>query len=83
MVEQRRAQRDRVLKVGTIEFGGGAIDCSIRNISKFGAVLEVVSLVGIPENFTLVIPADRVRHQCSLVWRSERRIGLVFELALP
>jgi hypothetical protein len=46
------------LKGGTIEFGGGAIDCTIRNMSNAGAALDVASPVGIPAQFTLVLPAD-------------------------
>jgi hypothetical protein len=30
-------------KTGTIEFGGGGFDCTIRNIYDKGAALEVVS----------------------------------------
>jgi hypothetical protein len=54
MVESRREARHRVLKAGTIEFNGGAIDCKIRNLSATGAALEVVSQTGVPEKFTLV-----------------------------
>jgi hypothetical protein len=32
---------ESVLKAGTIEFGGGAIDCTVRNVSETGAALEV------------------------------------------
>jgi hypothetical protein len=47
MVETRSAARHRVLKAGTIEFGGGAIDCLVRNLSTTGAALEISSKVGI------------------------------------
>ena len=58
MDQQRIAPRRRILKAGTIEFGGGTIDCTIRNVSNKGAALEVTSPVGIPEAFTLIIPSD-------------------------
>jgi hypothetical protein len=83
MVDERSVQRHRVLKAGKIEFGGGAMACSIRNMSRFGAVLEAASAVTIPESFTLVIPADGLRLPCRFVWRNERRIGVVFEFAPP
>jgi hypothetical protein len=41
--EHRIAPRRRVLKAGSISFGGGAIDCTVRNISETGAALEVVT----------------------------------------
>jgi hypothetical protein len=58
MVEKRTTNRNRVFKAGTIEFGGSAIDCTIRNVSKYGAALDVASPVGIPEKFTLALPSD-------------------------
>jgi hypothetical protein len=57
MDEKRTTNRNRVFKAGTIEFGGGAIDCTIRNVSSDGAALDVASPVGIPEKFTLVLPS--------------------------
>jgi hypothetical protein len=76
--ETRRAPRHRVLKTGSITFGGSAIDCVLRNVSKTGAALEVTSPIGIPDQFVLVVPADDSRHRCSVVWRKERRIGVAF-----
>src|ERR1700761_7895124 len=78
MNEKRGAPRRRVLKAGTIEFGGGAIDCTVRNVSETGASLEVTSPLGIPENFTLVIPSDGQHFSCRVVYRKERRIGVTF-----
>jgi hypothetical protein len=71
MVEKRTTNRNRVFKAGTIEFGGSAIDCTIRctirNVSKNGAALDVASPVGIPENFTLVLPSDGLHFPCRVV----------------
>ncbi len=80
MEEVRRAPRHRVLKAGTIAFGGGAgISCTIRNLSETGAALEVISPIGIPQEFDLVIEADHLTRQCRVVWRKERRIGVTFQ----
>jgi hypothetical protein len=78
MDERRDKARHRVLKVGTIEFGGGAIDCTVRNFSNTGAALDVTSPVGIPEHFTLSIKADGAHLACTVVWRKEKRIGVRF-----
>jgi PilZ domain len=78
MDERRDKSRHRVLKAGTIEFGGGAIDCTVRNFSETGAALDVTSPVGIPEHFTLVISADASHLPCQVVWRKEKRIGVKF-----
>jgi hypothetical protein len=50
-MEHRAANRHRVLKAATIEFGGGGISCTVRNMSDSGAMLDVTSPVGIPAMF--------------------------------
>lgn len=77
MDEKRTSPRHRVLKAGTIEFNGGAIDCMVRNLSTAGAALDVTSPVGIPEHFTLI--ADGSHHPCHVIWRKEKRIGVAFD----
>lgn len=79
MDNHRIALRQRVLKAGKIEFGGGAIDCTLRNVSETGAALDVVSPVGIPNLFNLILPADSSHRHCRVVWRTEKRIGVRFE----
>ena len=80
MEEQRASQRHRTLKTATISFDRGAgIDCVVRNVSETGACLEVVSPIGIPDYFTLVIVMDNVQRACHVAWRSARRIGVTFD----
>jgi hypothetical protein len=79
MDRNRVAARRRTLKAGTIGFGGGGIDCSVRNISETGAALEVVSPLFIPHRFTLFVPSDQFKRQCHIVWRKEKRIGIAFD----
>lgn len=76
---KRAAPRQRVLKAGTIEFGGGTIDCTVRNVSETGAALEVFSPLGIPSEFTLLISGDHTYHQCQVMWRKENRMGVAFQ----
>jgi hypothetical protein len=80
MDEHRAASRRRVLKAGTISFNrAGGITCTVRDLSASGARLEVESPVGIPASFDLVIDSDQVTRHCEVVWRAERRIGVVFK----
>ncbi len=79
MEEKRESLRTRVLKTGSISFGGAAISCTVRNISATGALLEVESPLGIPERFILVVPADHMSRPCRTIWKSERRLGVRFE----
>ena len=79
MVESRRQARHRVLKAGTIEFNGGAIDGTVRNLSATEAALEVVSQTGVPEKFALVLPGDGLHMPCHIVCRKAYRIGIAFD----
>jgi len=77
--ERRSMARHRVLKGGSISFGHGAsIDCQVRNISKTGALLEVETSIGVPDQFTLVIPKDTVSLSSRVKWRRGQRIGVEF-----
>lgn len=78
MEERRRTQRQRVLKAGTISFGGASIDCTIRNLTSLGASLNVASPVGIPDKFLLIVRSDDSARQCIVVWRKEKQIGVAF-----
>jgi hypothetical protein len=78
-MEERRAKpRQRVFKAGTIEFDGGDVDCTIRNISPIGAALDVPTPMGIPHEITLNIVSRHERQTCRIVWRKQRRIGVAF-----
>ena len=79
-MDKRVSTRNRVLRPGTIQTGGGGvINCMVRNLSSTGAMLDVASPVGIPEHFTLVLRIEGHRTLCRTVWRKEKRIGVVFE----
>jgi hypothetical protein len=76
----RTAPRRRVLKTGSISFGGGSIDCTARNISDTGAALEVVTPLFIPDRFKLIIPSEKPKPAVSRrVRRTDFRIGLAFD----
>ncbi len=68
------------MKAGSIEFGGRAVACLIRHQSETGAALEVVSSIGIPAQFTLLVAADRIKVGCIQIWRMEKLIGVKFHL---
>ena len=83
MSDQRGSRRTRVLKSAKISFGGGAISCTVRNVSVSGAQLAAESPLGIPTEFTLVIPSDGVSRPCRVIWRSGNRIGVRFAGVAP
>lgn len=78
-VEERRTdvRYRRVLLSGKILLpGGGILDCTLRNRSKRGALVEVPSLIGIPDRFVLKIKATREDLDVEVVWRGERELGV-------
>jgi len=79
MVETRIAPRYRVAKPAKIDHGGDKIDCIIRDLSATGAALEISNIVRIPANFVLIVPEDRLKLRCPVVWRKEFRIGVAFD----
>ena len=80
MSERRTAPRHKVLKHGTLAFGGGGgVDCMVRNISSGGARLDLANPLSLPQSFTLVIETDRFMRRCRPVWCSDTRIGVTFD----
>jgi hypothetical protein len=78
MQERRATARQRVFKAGSIEFDGASVDCTIRNLSAAGAALDVTNPIGIPHEITLNIVARQARRHAFIVWRRERRVGVMF-----
>jgi PilZ domain len=78
MSEQRAFPRRRVLKAGTIEFGVGGYDCTIRNLSESGAALELIAPIKVPDTFELTVRGDGLRRMCGVIWRRDRRVGVLF-----
>jgi hypothetical protein len=78
-MEKRLAERRTVSKAAIIEFAGGTINCTVRNISRTGAALDVSSAVGIPDHFNLAVPAEGRHMPCHIVWRNDKRIGVAFD----
>ena len=80
VAETRRiAPRRKVLKTATIEFGGIAVDCVLRNISETGAAIEVTTALQCPIAFILTIPSDESVRHCRVVWRRGKRMGVRFD----
>jgi hypothetical protein len=77
-MDNRGDARRRMLRAGTIEFDGGAIDCTVRNLSDPGAMVQVASPIGISTQFALRFGGGQVM-PCRVVWRQPNRNGVAFE----
>jgi hypothetical protein len=73
MGERRSVQRHRTFRAGKIFFNRGrsSIDCTVRNLSEGGALLQVTSVVDVPSTFELVMDDYEQRRQCQVVWISK------------
>lgn len=81
-VERRKLPRHRTLKAGLIAFNRAAtIECRVRNLSEIGACLDVVSQVGIPDEFTLLVEHEHLKKKCRVIWRNPDRLGIEFIVA--
>lgn len=78
--ERRGQRRLRALKGGKIVLNAGhsIIDCTVRNLSPSGALLEVQSVVGIPGQFDIILDNGARHHACTVRWRTQRLLGVRF-----
>jgi hypothetical protein len=78
MNEHRINPRRRVLKSGQIIVSDKApkLECTVRNLSKTGACLQISTTYGMPANFSFII--DGVHRPCRVVWRTDTRLGVAF-----
>ena len=78
---KRTAPRQRTLKGGLIVLPNkmSTFECTIRNLSETGALLELASTLGIPQRFTLRMDDGSPEREVSVAWRTDRRLGVHFE----
>jgi hypothetical protein len=79
-MERRRYPRLRTLKAARILFNQhrSVLDCTIRNLTRTGACLNVPSTVGIPDCFDVIFESDRTVRACRMVWHKEKQVGVEF-----
>jgi hypothetical protein len=76
--DRRSAPRQRLSTNGTIIYGNGnSIRCSILDVSSTGALIQVRSILGIPNRFQLHEDAGPA-HKVEVVRRSPSRLGVKF-----
>ncbi len=80
MNERRNKLRTRLLKSGTILLGKHPVPCTVRNLSEFGACLQVQTTSGLPSIFKFAM-AERPTRICRIIWRDDTKIGVLFEEA--
>jgi hypothetical protein len=71
MQERRRAPRLRTLLGGRLVFDDGVstMDCTVRNLSAWGARIVLADAFRLPRSFRLVVPHHHQTHRATIVWR--------------
>ncbi|HEY5047155.1 MAG TPA: PilZ domain-containing protein [Rhizomicrobium sp.] len=79
IANKRIGDRRRLLKAGRIVFGQGrsVIDCTVRSVSRTGAMLNVQNAVTVPQEFEL--RWDGNVRRCTVVWRKVASLGVKFD----
>ena len=79
MEERRFDARERVAKPAVLHLpGGGAISCSLRNISRSGAKLILAETRGVPDTFRLEVVGEPGTRPCVVARRGDTEIGVRF-----
>jgi hypothetical protein len=61
-----------------VAVGGGAVDCTIRDISETGAQLHAPSVLRLPDRVHLLIPSEGLLIHAHRVWALFPLCGLEF-----
>jgi hypothetical protein len=78
IADRRRAPRLRCLLSGIIEFDdhNSTMDCTVRNISAWGARIDLPDAFRVPDEFNLVVPHHDQTHRAKVIWRKGETAGL-------
>jgi PilZ domain len=80
MEDRRRVQRTQVLKGAKMILNGrsSVLECTVRNLTNFGACLHLASPLCTPETFDLTFDSARSSRSCRVIWRNQNKLGVSF-----
>jgi PilZ domain len=79
MLEQRKIPRSRVLKSAKLILGNSStFDCTVRDLTNFGARIELPNTVGLPEKLELTFDGGRSVRRSRIAWRALNKAGVKF-----
>jgi hypothetical protein len=83
MDERRKATRKKSFLKGTVYYNHrhSSIECTIRDLSDYGARLEFPSPVTLPDPLELEIPMREQTLQARVRWRKNDEVGVSFDEA--
>ena len=79
-VEQRRSPRRAALMQASIfhPFQTEHLNCTVRDISQDGALVEFLQPKGLPSLFWLRLDGEATLRLCTIAWHAEHRLGVEF-----
>ncbi|MCC6946383.1 MAG: PilZ domain-containing protein [Bradyrhizobiaceae bacterium] len=80
MLDRRRTPRLTARRTVRIELNPRwpTIDCTLRNINKQGAGIELSGEYNTSLEFDMIFFGGNERRRCRQVWRRENRLGVEF-----
>ncbi|WP_334148542.1 PilZ domain-containing protein [Hyphomicrobium sp.] len=80
--ETRTVQRRRTNNFGIIKANDKELPVLLRDASRTGARVRLVTPCELPDELTLVSAMEKIDRRCVVVWRRGNDIGLRFETPL-
>lgn len=83
--DRRGRTRTRILRSAKliVPRQSSVIHCTVQNITGGGACLKLANTFGLPETFDLTFEHGRTRRCCRVVWRTDDKLGVIFETPEP
>jgi hypothetical protein len=79
MQERRKMARTRVLKGAKFLLGNtSVIDCVVRDLTNFGAGVEIPNTIDLPDTLDLSFNDGRTLRPCRRIWRKINKTGVQF-----
>jgi len=57
---------------------GNPIECTLRNLSVGGALIETAQPIDLPDYLFIILPGEDYAIECRASWASGRKIGVEF-----
>ena len=78
--DRRSVPRQRVFKRGqiTVPSAGTTVDCTVRNLSVYGAGLRIDAIFSVPAEFELLIAGEGIKRSVRVRWEIGHDLGVEF-----
>lgn len=78
--EKRESERRKINEMAWIVDPdiGHPNECTLRDISTRGALIEMVQSLNLPDYLLIILPGEDYAMECRVTWRSERDLGVEF-----